>query len=63
MVLVRASVGREGGCRGAHHAVALLFFSELQPSRLIARKSHNGTILSAEKKAVLKNIINMNIDL
>jgi hypothetical protein len=39
------------------------FFSELQPSGLIARKSHNGTVLSAEKKAVLKKIIGMNIDL
>jgi hypothetical protein len=38
------------------------FFSELQPSRQIARKSHNGTVLSAEKKVVLKNIIDMNID-
>jgi hypothetical protein len=48
----------------AHHAVAhRLFFSELQPSGLIARKSHNGTVLSAEKKVVLKNIIDMNIDL
>jgi hypothetical protein len=39
------------------------FFSELQPSGLIARKSHNGTVLSAEKKIVLQNIIDMNIDL
>jgi hypothetical protein len=40
-----------------------LIFSELQPSRLIARKSHNGTVLGAEKKAVLKNIVDMNTDL
>jgi hypothetical protein len=40
-----------------------MFFSELQPSRLIARKSHNGTVLSAERKAVLKIFIVMNIDL
>jgi hypothetical protein len=40
-----------------------MFFSELQPSWLIARKSHNGIVLSTEKKAVLKNIIDMNIDL
>jgi hypothetical protein len=51
------------GLYAAHHAVALVFFSELQPSGLIARKSHNGTVLSAEKKVVLKNIIDMNIDL
>jgi hypothetical protein len=40
-----------------------VFFSELQPTRLVARKSQNGTVLSAEKKAVLKDIIDMNIDL
>jgi hypothetical protein len=39
------------------------FFSERQPSGRIARKSHNGTILSAEKKVALKNSIDMNIDL
>jgi hypothetical protein len=47
----------------AHHAVALVFFSELQPSGLIALKSHNSTVLSAVEKVVLKSIIVMNIDL
>jgi hypothetical protein len=51
-----------GGCT-VHTMQWHMFFSELQPSGLIARKSHNGTVLSAEKKAVLKKIIGMNIDL
>jgi hypothetical protein len=49
----------------AYHAVARVFqrVFQLQPSGLIARKSHKGTVLSAEKKVMLKNIIDMNIDL
>jgi hypothetical protein len=38
------------GLYAAHHAVALMFFSELQPSGLIARKSHNGTVFERRKE-------------
>jgi hypothetical protein len=56
---------RASGGKGVIHNAPCsgTFFSELQPSWVIAWKSHNGTVLSAEKKAVLKNIIDMNIDI